>query len=213
VAEKERDEHFNTIRHMFPTKHEWRVKEKADIPTPMTSDGNMDLLDNDESPVIKNGSPPPIGMDINMVFTLPAEFRSAEEEVAQMCLGLKEAMFEKPEESSQHMKLLYVRGHIDGRLTSRMLIDGGATIHLMPYSVFKNLGWEDDELMKTNLTLNGIGGNSMEARGVVSLELTVGSKSIATAFFIVEVQGNYSVIHGCDWIHANHCISILCTNS
>jgi hypothetical protein len=46
----------------------------------------------------------------------------------------------------------------------------------------------------------------MEARGVVSMELTVGSKSLATAFFVVEVQGNYSVILGHDWIHANHCI-------
>jgi hypothetical protein len=46
----------------------------------------------------------------------------------------------------------------------------------------------------------------MEARGVVSMELTVGSKSLATAFFVIEVQGNYSVILGRDWIHANHCI-------
>jgi hypothetical protein len=38
------------------------------------------------------------------------------------------------------------------------------------------------------------------------MELTVGSKSLATAFFIVEVQGIYSVILGYDWIHANHCI-------
>jgi hypothetical protein len=28
----------------------------------------------------------------------------------------------------------------------------------------------------------------MEARGIVSMELTVGSKSLATAFFIIEVQ-------------------------
>jgi hypothetical protein len=46
----------------------------------------------------------------------------------------------------------------------------------------------------------------MDARGIVSMELTVGSKSLATAFFIVKVQGNYSVILGCDWIHFNHCI-------
>jgi hypothetical protein len=47
-------------------------------------------------------------MDINMVFTLSAEFRGAEEEVTQMCLGHKEAVFENPEESSQHMKPLYI---------------------------------------------------------------------------------------------------------
>jgi hypothetical protein len=46
----------------------------------------------------------------------------------------------------------------------------------------------------------------MEARGVVSMELTVGSKSLATAFFVLEVQGNYSVILDRDWIHANRCI-------
>jgi hypothetical protein len=38
------------------------------------------------------------------------------------------------------------------------------------------------------------------------MELTIGSKSLATVFFIVEVQGNYSVILGCDWIHANCCV-------
>jgi hypothetical protein len=108
VVEKERDKHFNTIQHMFLIKQEWRVKEKVDIPAPTTSDDDMDLLDDDDSPLIKNGSLPPIGMDINMVFTLLAEFRGAEEEVTQMCLSHKEALFEKPEESSQHMKLLYV---------------------------------------------------------------------------------------------------------
>jgi hypothetical protein len=46
----------------------------------------------------------------------------------------------------------------------------------------------------------------MEVRGVISMELTVGSKSLATTFFIIEVQGNYSVILGRDWIHTNHCI-------
>jgi hypothetical protein len=68
----------------------------------------MDLLDDNKSPLIKDGSPPPTDMDINMVFTLPAEFRGAEEEVAQMCLDLMEAVFEKPEELSQHMKPLYI---------------------------------------------------------------------------------------------------------
>jgi hypothetical protein len=82
AAEKERDKHFNIVRPMFPTKQEWRMKEKTSTPTLTTSDDDMDLLDDDESPLIKDGSPSPIGMDINMVFTLPAEFRGAEEEVA-----------------------------------------------------------------------------------------------------------------------------------
>jgi hypothetical protein len=49
AAEKERDEHFNTIQPVIPTKQEWRVKEKVIILAPMASDNDMDLLDNDES--------------------------------------------------------------------------------------------------------------------------------------------------------------------
>jgi hypothetical protein len=81
MTEKERDEHLNTIQHMFPIKQEWRVKEKekVSIPIPMTFDDDMDLLDDVESPLIKDGSPPPISMDINMVFTLSVEFWGAKE--------------------------------------------------------------------------------------------------------------------------------------
>jgi hypothetical protein len=38
------------------------------------------------------------------------------------------------------------------------------------------------------------------------MELTIGSKSLATTLFVIEVQGNYSIILGRDWIHANYCI-------
>jgi hypothetical protein len=85
-----------------------------------------------------------------------------------------------------------------------MLVDIGAVVNLISYSIFNKLRREDNELVKTNLMLNDVGGNPMEARCIVSMELIVGSKSLATAFFVVEMQGNYSVILGQDWIHANH---------
>jgi hypothetical protein len=200
---RERDEHFNDIRPVIPMNHGWRVKEKANTPAPMISDDNMDLLDNEEAPLIKDGSRHRLVWTSTWCSTLPAEFRGVEEEVTHMCLNPKEVMFKKLKESSQHLKSLYIWGHINGKPISRMLVDGGATINLMPYSVFKKLGRKDDKLIKTNLTLNSMGGNPMEARGVVSMELTVGSKSLAIAFFIIEVRGNYSVILGRDWIHAN----------
>jgi hypothetical protein len=68
-------EYFNIIRPVIPMKKEWRVKGKVNTLVPTTSHDD------------KDGSPPPTNMDINMVFTLSAEFRSVEEEVTQMCLG------------------------------------------------------------------------------------------------------------------------------
>jgi hypothetical protein len=97
VANKEGDEHLNTIWPMIPTKQEWRVKEKTNVPALIASDDDMNLLDDDESPLIKVGSPPPTDMDINMVFMLLADFKGVDEEITQLCLGPKEVMFEKPE--------------------------------------------------------------------------------------------------------------------
>ena len=85
-----------------------------------------------------------------------------------------------------------------------MLVDGGAIVNLMPYSLYKKLGGKDEELIKTNMTVSGMGGcDPIGAKGVASMELTVGSKMLATAFFVSQVQGNFSLILGRDWIHAN----------
>jgi hypothetical protein len=56
ATEKERDEHFNTIRLVILTMQEWRVKEKIGVPAPTASDDDMDLLDDNESPLIKDRS-------------------------------------------------------------------------------------------------------------------------------------------------------------
>jgi hypothetical protein len=38
------------------------------------------------------------------------------------------------------------------------------------------------------------------------VDLTVGSKTVPTSFFIVSSKSTYIVLLGRDWIHANYCI-------
>ena len=83
-------------------------------------------------------------MDINVVF-LSADYSVMnEEEVAQLDFGPKDAVFSKPKEGENHLKPLYMKGHINGHPVSKMLVDGGAIVNLMPYSTFKKLGRSDD---------------------------------------------------------------------
>jgi hypothetical protein len=82
ATKKERDNHFNVIRLMIPAKQEWRVEENSNVPAFTTSNDDMDLLDDDEYPLIKDRSPPPTDMDINIVFTLPAKFMGVKDEIA-----------------------------------------------------------------------------------------------------------------------------------
>src|SRR3954463_12951146 len=155
--------------------------------SPVYTLGDEDDMEDYES------APAREGMDINMVYYLPAEFRAVDEQgdLAQLDFGPKNAIFEKPKEPVKHLKPLYLKGHINGSPVAGMLVDGGAVVNLMPYSVFKKLGVHDNALMKTNMILNGFEGKEKtEAKGVMCMDLTVGSKTLATTFFIVEVQSN-----------------------
>jgi hypothetical protein len=175
-----------------------------DVPTPMEEDDLLgeDLIDYEASPECS-------GMDVNVItFSADCTIVGDDEPVvAQFDFGPKEVAFTKPKESVNHLKPLFVRGHIDGISIAKMLVDGGAAINLMPYSLYRKLGKQDDKLVKTNMTLSGVGtDSSIKARGVTSVELTIGTKTLAAAFFVADVEGNYSLILGRDWIHANQCV-------
>jgi hypothetical protein len=175
-----------------------------DIPTSMEED---DLLGEDL--VDYEASPERPGMDVNAItFSVDCTIVGDDEPVvAQFDFGPKETAFTKPKESVNHLKPLFVCGHIDGIPIAKMLVDGGAAVNLMPYSLYRKLCKQDDELVKTNMPLSGVGTNSLiKARGVTSVELTIGTKTIAAAFFVADVEGNYSLILGRDWIHVNQCI-------
>ena len=51
---------------------------------------------------------------------------------------IQQAIFDKPVKH-RHLKALYVKGFVDGKPMSKMLVDGGASINLMHYTTFVSL--------------------------------------------------------------------------
>jgi len=49
-------------------------------------------------------------------------------------------------------------------------------------------------------------GNISVTKGDVCVELTIHSKRLPTIFFVVDAKGEYGLLLGRDWIHANFCI-------
>jgi hypothetical protein len=134
------------------------------IPTSMEEDDQLgeDLVD-------YKASPERPGMDVNVItFSADCTIVGDDEPVVdQFDFGPKEVAFTKPKESVNHLKPLFVRGHIDGIPIAKMLVDGGAAVNLMPYSLYRKLGKQNDELVKNNMTLSGVGTeSSIKARGV-----------------------------------------------
>ena len=88
---------------------------------------------------------------------------------------------------------------------SKMLVDGGASINLMPYTTFCKLGKGLGDLIETNMMLKDLGGNASKTRAI-NIELIIESKTLLTTFFVIDGKGSYSLLLGHDWIHANCCV-------
>jgi hypothetical protein len=116
--------------------------------------------------------------------------------MAELTLGAERAVYKKPDNLGAHMKPLFFQGHLDGTSIRHILVDGGASVNILLLSLFKKLGHIESDLKRTNLSLSGFAGDPMEAKGIICKELTVGSKTVPTAFFMVEVDGRYNVLLG-----------------
>jgi len=126
-------------------------------------------------------------VDVNIVFMLPMEFLvpSSDEEgivlsnqIAQLALDPMMAIFEKPtDDEREHLKALFVKAIVDGQPVSKILIDGGAAISIMPYVMYRKLDKGDKDLTKTDMMLKDFEGNVSPAKGAVCVELTFGSKT------------------------------------
>jgi hypothetical protein len=157
-----------------------------------------------------------------MVCSLPNEFMApanqiVQEEVspdvdeaeqfglmAQLVLA-KQATFDKPAKN-RRMRLLYLRGYVNGKPLTKMFVDGGDAVNVMSYTTFRKLGMGPRDLTPTSIGLNDFAGNPSDTKGCVHVDLMIGSKTLLTTFFVIEGKGAYSLLHGRDWIHANCCI-------
>jgi hypothetical protein len=170
----------------------------------MVSMGGPEVLDEE----MVDYEATPVRGEVNVV-VLSADYYIVEDDstAAVFNFPIQDVTFKKPEQPVNHLKPLHVKGHINGTLVHNMLVDNGAIVNVMPYALYKRLGGTDDELVKTNMMITGFeGGAPIPARGIANMELTVRSKTLATAFFVADVQGSYSLILRRDWIYTNCCI-------
>jgi hypothetical protein len=76
-----------------------------------------------------------------MEFLAPSSDEDVEvflfDHIAQLALDRMMAILEKPTDNErQHLKALFVKGRVDGLPVSKILIDGGAAINIMPHLMY-----------------------------------------------------------------------------
>ncbi|KAM3012248.1 hypothetical protein FF2_030853 [Malus domestica] len=87
--------------------------------------------------------------------------------------SLKAALAELfPRSSSaklHHLKPLYVTAHIEGYPVSKVFVDCGATVNIMPLNIMKALRRSDDELIPSGITMSSFVGDKSHTKGVLPL--------------------------------------------
>ena len=79
-------------------------------------------------------------------------------------------------------------------------------MNVMSMTTFRKIGKIPEELIKTNMTLRNYEGRNSKVNGMTTIEVTIGSKTLPTTFFVIEGKGSYSALLGRVWIHANCCV-------
>jgi hypothetical protein len=87
-----------------------------------------------------------------------------------------------------------------------MLVDGGAAVKLMSYTMLHKIGKSNEDLTQTDMMLVNYEGNVSPAQGAVYVVFTIDSKTLLTAFFVIKGRGSYNLLLGRDRIHVNCCI-------
>ena len=107
-----------------------------------------------------------------------------------------------PERSDKELPLTFThQSNGKGSLVNRVLVDGGATVNLVPESMLGKLGKRSKDLIYTNVTMINFNGKNSAIKGVVLLNVKVGSINRSTMFIVVPSKTSYNLSLGRDWIH------------
>ena len=102
----------------------------------------------------------------------------------------------------QHLKPLYIKAHMDGRPVNRVLVDNGAGVNILPTFMLRKLLKTENDLIATDVSVSGFAGGATKTKGVIPIEVKVGSKVATVAFFVVNTDSTYNALLRKDCIHS-----------
>ena len=113
-------------------------------------------------------------------------------------------ILEKPiVEMTRHIRPLYVRAHFNGKPMSKLLVDDGSIVNVMPLRMLKALGRGIGDLIEIEVSVSTFIGEISKTLGILPIDITVGSKNSLSTFFVINTTANYNALLGRDYIHAN----------
>lgn len=98
-----------------------------------------------------------------------------------------------------------MKAHLNGYPIEKVFIDNEAIVNILPSKVLKTLGKKEEDLISTNITVGNFTGGSSPTKGVISIQLQIGTRVTNTTFLVVDTHSSYVLLRR-DWIQVNGCV-------
>ena len=94
---------------------------------------------------------------------------------------------------TRHIKPFYIQAHLNGQPISRVLIDDGSAMNVIPSRMLAMLGRTEEDLIPTDVIILSFTRDITKVLSILPMEITMGSKTSLIAFFIVNSFASYNV--------------------
>ena len=87
-----------------------------------------------------------------------------------------------------------------------MLIDNGLAVNVMPLRMLRAMGRCMSDMIETKVVMFAFIGEVSKTLGILPIDITIGSKTALSSFFMIDSTASYNILLGRDWIHDNWCV-------
>lgn len=91
-----------------------------------------------------------------------------------------------------HLKPLYMTAYIESLPVSKVFVNYGATVIIIPLSVMKTLKGSKYEPIPSGITMSNFVDDKSPTQCVKALKVTIAGKPHMTSFFVVDLKTEYN---------------------
>lgn len=85
----------------------------------------------------------------------------------------------------RHLRHLYITAHIDGKHVSRVLLDNGASINILPLSMLKKINRNEVDLILANMVMTNFIREITKPIDVLPVDIIIEGNTTMMTFFVM----------------------------
>jgi len=103
----------------------------------------------------------------------------------------------------KHDRSLYFTGYTGSSKVSRIKVDPGSALSIMPRQIMQRLGIPTYQLSATQTTIYDFNANGTRPMGKIKLKCQIRDLRSEVTCYVIDVDTSYNLLLGWPWIHRN----------